>query len=81
MDNNYVEFGIDIAEFLDRIVNLTSRIYKPYKKPRYPLLYINKTSNHPPQIINELPEIISGILTRSSWKEETFDASKEEYEQ
>ena len=60
-----VGFGIDIetnskvVDFLDITFNLNNGIYKPYKKPNDRLLYINKSSNQPLQIINQLPKIIS----------------------
>ena len=54
--------------------------YKPYKKLNFPLLYISKSSNHQPQIINQLPRIISYRLSRNSSNKEVFNASKGEYE-
>ena len=51
------------------------------KRSNDPLLYINKSSNHSLQIINQLPRIISARLFRNSSKKEVFNASKGEYEQ
>ena len=45
-----------------------------------PLLYINKCFNHPPQINNQLPKIISDRLSRNSINKEVFNACKGEYE-
>ena len=56
-------------------------IYKPYKKPNDRLLYIKKSSNHPPQIINQPPKIISDRLSRNSSNKEVFNTSKGEYEE
>ena len=53
--------------------------YKPYKKPN-DLLLINKSFNHPYQIINRLPRIISGRLSRNFSNKEMLNASKGEYE-
>ena len=44
------------------------------------LLYINKFSNHPTQIINQLPKIINEHLSRNSSNEEVFNSSKYQYE-
>ena len=44
------------------------------------LLYINKSSNHPPQIINQLPKIINEGLSRNSSNEEVFNSSKCQYQ-
>ena len=55
----YARFNIDIEtnskviDFLDTTFNLNNGIYKSYKKPNDTLLYINKSSYHPPQIINQ----------------------------
>ena len=73
-----VGFSIDIEtnskvfDFLDITFNLNNSIYKPYKKLSDRLLYINKSSNHPPQIINQLPNIIRDRLSRNSSNEEVF---------
>ena len=70
-----------VVDFLDVTYNLNIGTYKPYKKPNNPLSYLNKSSNHPPQIINQLPRIISYRLSRNSSSKEVFKASKGEYEQ
>ena len=54
-----VETNLKIVDFLDTTFNLNNGTYRPYKKPNDLLLYINKSSNHPPQIINQLPKIIN----------------------
>ena len=40
-------------------LDLTTGKYKPYNKPGNIPLYINVKSNHPPNIIKNLPETIS----------------------
>ena len=76
-----IETNSKVVNFLDITFNLNNGTYKPYKKPNDPLLYINKSSNHPPQIINQLNRIISDRLSRKSSNKEVFNASKGEYEQ
>ena len=48
-----IETNLEIVNFLDMTFNLINGSYKPYKKPNDTLLYINKNSNHPPQIIKK----------------------------
>ena len=60
--------------------NLLDGIYKPYKRPNDRLLYVNTSSNHPPQIIKQLPTSISNLLSNNSSKKQVFDISKGEYE-
>ena len=57
-----VETNLKILDFLDTTFNLNNGTYRPYKKPNDLLLYINKSSNHPPQIINQLPQIMNVYL-------------------
>ena len=82
-----VRFSIDIetdskvVDFLDVTFNLNNGIYKPYKKLNDRLLCINKSCNHSPQIINQLPKIISGRLSRNSSNKEVFNAAKVDYEE
>ena len=74
-----IETNLEIVDFLDITFNLINGSYKPYKKPNDVLLYINKNSNHPPQIIKELPKIINNRLSRNSSNSDVFNLSKEEY--
>ena len=60
--------------------NLLDGTYKPYKKPNDQLLYVNTSSNHPPQIIKQLPISISNRLSNNSSNRPAFDMSKSEYE-
>ena len=75
-----IETNLKTVDFLGITFNLSSGTYKPYKKPNDLLLYINKSSNHAPQIINQLPKIISERLSRNSSNEEAFNSSKYQYE-
>ena len=75
-----VETNLKIVDFLDITFNLDNGTYRPYKKPNYLLSYINKFSNHPPQIIYQLPKTINDWLSRNSSDEEVFSSSKHQYE-
>ena len=54
--------------------------YRPYKKPNDNLIYIHASSNHPPQIIKQLPYSISERLSTNSSSKEIFDTIKGDYE-
>ena len=71
-----VETNLKIVAFLDITFNLNNGTCRPYKKPNDLLLHINKSSNHPLQIINQMPEIIIECLFRNSSNEEVFNSSK-----
>ena len=81
-----IGFSIDIqtnlkeVDFLDVTLNLQNGTYRPYKKPNDKLLYIHSSSNHPPQIIKQLPNSISERLSKNSSNQEIFNTAKVEYE-
>ena len=71
-----IETNSKVVYFLDITFNLNNDIYKPYKKTNDTLLYINKSSNHPPETINQLPRIISDRLSRNPSNKDVFNTSK-----
>jgi len=45
----------------------------PYAKPNNIPLYIQKKSNHPPQIIKNIPKSINKRLSEISYDQDSFD--------
>ena len=80
-----IGFSIDIQtslkeiDFLDVTLNLQNRTYRSYKKPNDKLLYVNLSSNHPPQIIKQLSNSISESLSKIFSNQEIFNTIKVEY--
>ena len=68
-----------ILDFFDITFKLNDGTYRPYKKPNDLLLYINISSHHLLQIINQLPKIINEHLSRNSSNDEVFNSSKYHY--
>ena len=68
------------VNFLNVTFNLTNELYGPYKKPNDELKCITVLSNHPPQIIIELANIINDRLSRNLSSEKVFNLSKSYYE-
>ena len=54
-----IETNKKILNFLDVTLNLPNGAYIPYTKPNNISLYIHKKSNHPPQIIKNIPKSIN----------------------
>ena len=52
---------------------MNDQTYEPYRKPKNDPVYINKLSNHPSNIINEVPKAISKRLTSISCNKDVFD--------
>ena len=76
-----IETNLKTVDFLDVSFNLPNNSYRPYKKPNNKLLYIHTSSNHPPNIIKQLPFSINRRLTQNSSNKEIFDTCKTEYEE
>ena len=76
-----IEIETNLKKYLDVTFNLKSGLYKPYKKPNDQLLYVTTSSNHPPQVIKQLPNSINRKLIENSSNKDVFDASKNEYEE
>ena len=75
-----IKTNLHLVDSLDVTFNLLDETYKPYKKPNDQLLYVNTSSNHPLQIIKQLPISISNRLSNDSSNKQVFDMSKGEYE-
>ena len=82
-----IDFKIEIVtnltevDFLDVTFRLENNTYRPYKKPNDKLIYIDVSSNHPPQIKKQLTKIISDRLSRNSSNADIFNNTKLEYEE
>ena len=57
--NITVETNLKTVYFLDVRLDLIDNTYQPYRKPNSKTGYINKHSNHPPNILKELPKAIN----------------------
>ena len=75
-----IETNLRIVDFLDITFNLNNSTFKAYKKTNDSLLYIKKSSNHPLQILKQLPKFINDRLSKNSSNEQVFNESKGEYD-
>ena len=75
-----VDSNLKVTDFLDVTLNLNDGSYSPFRKPNNNLLYINKQSNHPPNIIKQIPEMINNRISKISSSKYQFDKSKQVYE-
>ena len=74
-----IDVNLKTVNFLDVTFNLTANSYQPYKKPNDNLLYINTDSNHPPEILKQIPISINNRLNQNSSSEQIFNDSKFDY--
>ena len=70
-----VDRNLKTVDFLDMTFDLDKNIYKPYRKPNNSPIYINKNSNHPPNILKQLPKSIAKRISETSSSEEIFNKS------
>ena len=58
-----IEANKKIVNFLDVTLNLTNGKYMPYTKPGNIPLYVHRSSNHPPRIMENIPKSINKRLS------------------
>ena len=67
-----IEIGLTRVNFLDINMDLETGLYKPYRKPGDKPLYVSTYSNHPPQILKNLPAGIEKRISNNSANQEIF---------
>ena len=70
-----VDTNLKTVDFLDVTFNLDKNIYKYYQKPNNSPIYINKNSNHLPNILKQLPKSIAKRISETSSSEDLFNKS------
>ena len=75
-----IKTNLFVVNFLDIQFNLLNGTFKPYRKPNNDPIYVHKDSNHPPQVLKELPKTIGKQISTISSSREIFESSKIEYE-
>ena len=75
-----IDVNLKIVDFLDVTLNLNNKSYYPFRKPNNKPLYINKNSNHPPQVLKQLPEMINRRISEISCNETEFIKAKPTYQ-
>lgn len=74
-----IEVNLKTVNFLDVTLNLSDESYRPYQKPNDTTIYINKNSNHPPNITKQLPKTINKRINDISSNKEIFENSAAHY--
>ena len=74
--NITIKTNLKTVDFLDVRLDLINNTYQPYRKPNSETVYSNKHSNHPPNILKDLPKAINKHITDTSCNQDIFDAAK-----
>ena len=74
-----IECNMSQANFLDVTFDLSTGKYRPYRKPNDTPLYIHCDSNHPPNILKQLPNMIANRISSISCDQDEFNKAKEDY--
>ena len=72
--------NLKTVDFFDVRFGLVNNTYQPYRNPNNEPVYIYKQSNHPSNILKELPKSISKRISDSSSDENAFNNAKRKYE-
>ena len=75
-----IEANKKTVNFLDVTLNLSDGKYMAYTKPGNIPLYVNRKSNHPPRIIENIPKSINKRLSEISIDENSFNQSAPLYQ-
>jgi hypothetical protein len=76
-----IEANKKVIEFLDITMDLTTATHKPYMKPNNTPLYVHRQSNHPPNIIKNIPESINKRLSTISSNKPVFNEACPPYQE
>ncbi|XP_052823602.1 uncharacterized protein DDB_G0287625-like [Octopus bimaculoides] len=73
------EYGTKIVNFLDTTLNISSKLHYPYRKENEVTKYVNRSSNHPPNIFKSIVKTISDRLTKLSLNHDIFKSNSHYY--
>ena len=76
-----IEANQKSVDFLDINMNLDNGIFKPYMKPNDTPLYVHSKSNHPPNILKNIPLSVNKRLSNISANETVFEEAAKPYQE
>ena len=69
-----------VVDFLDVTLDLHSGLYKPFSKPNDTPVYVNRNSNHPRPILQNIPAAVNKRLSNISANEQVFNEAIPPYQ-
>ena len=77
--NITINTNLKVVNFLDVTLDISTGKYQPYNKPNNNPVYINVSSNYPPNILKRIPENIYTRINNISSAETTFKNAAQMY--
>ena len=74
-----IECNLKTVNYLDITLDLNTGTYKPYRKPNDETIHIHAKSNHPANILKQLPISIESRLSNLSSNSEIFHEASKHY--
>ena len=76
-----IPFNINLSrtDCLDITLDLDRNIYKPFRRPNNEPLYTHNSSNQPPSILTQIPEMIQKRVSSLSCNKDEFNKVKPSY--
>ena len=75
-----IQINLKVTDFLDVYLDLENDKYHPYHKPNDTPLYVHRDSNHPLNILKQLPKMTSERLSNQSCNENEFNKVSDNYQ-
>ena len=79
--NIAIQSNLKVVDYLDCTFNLDNCTHQPYRKANDETSYINVNSNHPPNIIKQIPKSLEKRISQLSYNQEIFKQAVPHYEQ
>ena len=76
-----VEANKKVVNFLDVTLNLSNGTYGPFLKPGNVPIYVHSLSNHPPNIVKNIPKAVNRRLSSISSNERVFNEAAPLYQE
>ena len=76
-----ISIGLKSTDFLDILLDLENNRHYPYKKPNDTPVYVHRRSNHPVNILKQVPKMTSRRLSKLSSNQEEFEKVASEYQE
>ena len=76
-----IEANKKVVNFLDVTLNLSNGKHSPFIKPNNTPLYVHCKSNHPPEILKNIPDSINKRLSHISSDEDSFNQAAPVYQE